>query len=117
VDLERGPLSLMSTIEELFGRKSSVSGLEKLNYGRRDPSRLTRGTLYPQNFVLTSPTIGGRSVGVVFSRTQATEFSFGLCKQKDAAPLLNWFPALLMDDKGCKQKMFQFSFFFKWRSI
>jgi hypothetical protein len=26
--LERGPLSLVSTIEELLGRKSSVSGLE-----------------------------------------------------------------------------------------
>jgi hypothetical protein len=28
VDLERGPLSLMSTIEELLDRKSSGSGLE-----------------------------------------------------------------------------------------
>jgi hypothetical protein len=36
---ERGPLSLMSTIEELLGRKSSVSGLEIREYGRRDHSR------------------------------------------------------------------------------
>jgi hypothetical protein len=39
VDLERGPLSLVSTIEELLGRKSSGSGLESREYGRRDPSR------------------------------------------------------------------------------
>jgi hypothetical protein len=39
VDLERGPLSLVSTIEELLGRKISGSGLENLNYGRRDPYR------------------------------------------------------------------------------
>jgi hypothetical protein len=29
--------------------------------------------LYPQNVALTSPTSGGRSVGIVRSRTQATE--------------------------------------------
>jgi hypothetical protein len=39
VDLERGTLSLVSTIEELLGRKSSGSGLEIREYGRRDPSR------------------------------------------------------------------------------
>jgi hypothetical protein len=31
VGLERGPLSLVSTIEELLGRKSSGSGLETEN--------------------------------------------------------------------------------------
>jgi hypothetical protein len=35
---------------------------------------LDRGTLYPQKFSLTSPTSGGRSVCIVHSRTQATEF-------------------------------------------
>jgi hypothetical protein len=30
------PLSLVSTIEELFERKSSGFGLESLEYGRRD---------------------------------------------------------------------------------
>ena len=30
--------------------------------------------LYPQNLALTSPTGGGRSVGIVRSRTKATEF-------------------------------------------
>ena len=31
--------------------------------------------LYPQKLALTSPTIGGRSVGIVRVRTKATEFS------------------------------------------
>jgi hypothetical protein len=35
VDLEWGPLSLVSTTEELLERKSSGSGLENLNYGCR----------------------------------------------------------------------------------
>jgi hypothetical protein len=39
VGLERGPLSLVSTTEELLGRKSSGSCLESRDYGRRDPSR------------------------------------------------------------------------------
>jgi hypothetical protein len=38
VGLEWGPLSLVTTIEEL-GRKSSASGLESGDYGIRDPSR------------------------------------------------------------------------------
>jgi hypothetical protein len=39
VGLERGPLSLVSTTEELLGRKSSGSGLDIRDYGRREPSR------------------------------------------------------------------------------
>jgi hypothetical protein len=73
VGLERGPLSLVSTIEELLGRKSSGSGLENRDYGRRDPWRLPRGALYPQMLALTLPTSGSRSVGRVRLRTQATE--------------------------------------------
>jgi hypothetical protein len=75
MSLERGPLSLVSTIEELLGRKSSGSGLESREYSRRDPSRWPRD-LYSQNLGLTSPTSGSSSVGIVRSRTQATEFSF-----------------------------------------
>jgi hypothetical protein len=41
VGLERGPLSLVSTIEELLERKSSGSGLESLEYGRRGFVTLT----------------------------------------------------------------------------
>jgi hypothetical protein len=44
VGAERGPLSLVSTTEELLGRKDSGSGLENREYGRRDPSRRPRGT-------------------------------------------------------------------------
>jgi hypothetical protein len=73
VGVERGPLSLMSTTEELPERKSSGSGLENREYGRRDPSLSPRGTLYPQKLSLNSPTGGGRFVGIVRSRTQATE--------------------------------------------
>jgi hypothetical protein len=36
---ERGPLNLVSTIEELLEIKSSGSGLENRGYGRRDSSR------------------------------------------------------------------------------
>jgi hypothetical protein len=78
--LERGPLSLVSTTEELLERKSSGSGLESREYGSKDPSRWPRCTLYPQNLALTSPTSGGRSVGIVRSRTQATElFLYSAC--------------------------------------
>jgi len=35
-------------------------------------------TLYPQKLALTSPTGGGRSVGIVRVRTKATEFSLVL---------------------------------------
>jgi hypothetical protein len=39
VGLERGPLSLVSTIEELLGRKINDPGLDSREYGRRDSSR------------------------------------------------------------------------------
>jgi hypothetical protein len=80
VGLERGPLSLVSTVQELLERKSSGSGLEIREYGRRNPSRWSRGTLYPQKFALASLTSGGRSVGIVRLRTQATEFTFSISK-------------------------------------
>jgi hypothetical protein len=69
-----GPLSLMSTTEELLGRNSSGSGLEKREYGHKDPSCWPRGTLYQQKLAITSPTSGGRSVGIVHLWTQTTEF-------------------------------------------
>jgi hypothetical protein len=70
VGLERGPISLVSTIEELFGRKSSGSGLEIREYSHRDPSRCPRGTIYPQMLALTSPKRSGLSVGIVRPRSQ-----------------------------------------------
>jgi hypothetical protein len=39
VGLERVPLSLLSTIEELLGKNSSGFGLENREYGRGDPLR------------------------------------------------------------------------------
>jgi hypothetical protein len=39
VGLERSPLSLVTTSEELLGRNSSGSGLESRGYGRGDPLR------------------------------------------------------------------------------
>jgi hypothetical protein len=52
------------------------SGLVNRDYGHRVPPHWSSGTLYPQKLAVTSPTSGGRSVGIVRSRTQATEFSF-----------------------------------------
>jgi hypothetical protein len=46
--LKHGPLSLVIITEELLGSKSSSSGQENREYGRRDPSRSPRDTLYPQ---------------------------------------------------------------------
>jgi hypothetical protein len=75
VGLERGALSLVSIIKELLERKSSGSGLESREYSHRDLSHSPHDTLCPQKLALTSLTSGGLSVGIVFSRTQATEFS------------------------------------------
>jgi hypothetical protein len=73
VGLERGPLSLMNTTEELLGRNSSGCGLED-DHG--DPLCWPRYTFYPQKLALTSPTSGGRSVGIVCLQAKATEFFF-----------------------------------------
>jgi hypothetical protein len=56
VGLERGPLSLVSKIEELFEWKISGFGLENREYGRGDPLRWPRGTLYPQKLWRTTVT-------------------------------------------------------------
>jgi hypothetical protein len=60
VGLERGPLSLVSTIEELLGRKCSGSGLVNRDYGRGDPLHRPPTPLYPLKLALTSPTSGDR---------------------------------------------------------
>jgi hypothetical protein len=51
-----------------------------------DTSRRPRGTLYLQKVALTSPTSGGLSVGMVRSRTQATEFSLVLYRDVNCLP-------------------------------
>jgi hypothetical protein len=82
VGLERGPLSLMSITADVLGRNSSDSGLENREYGRGDPLRWPRDTLYPQKLTITSPTSGGRSVGIFRSQTKAMENSLFLPKVK-----------------------------------
>jgi hypothetical protein len=69
---ERGTLRIVNTIE-LLGRKSRGGGLEYREYGRGDPLCWPRNTLYSQKLALTSQTSGGRSDGIVRSRTTATE--------------------------------------------
>jgi hypothetical protein len=66
---KRGHLSLMSSIAELLGRESSGSCLENREYGRRDPLCWPHNILYPPKLALTSPKIGGCSVGIVRSLT------------------------------------------------
>jgi hypothetical protein len=68
VGLERGPLNLVSSIEELLEWKSSGSGLENREYSRRNPSYWPRGTHYPQTLALTFAASCGRSVGIILSR-------------------------------------------------
>jgi hypothetical protein len=72
VGLGRGPLSLVSTVEELLERKNSCSGLGSREYGRMDPSRWPRGTFCAQKFANKR----GRSGSIVRSQTEAAEFSF-----------------------------------------
>jgi hypothetical protein len=92
VGLERGPFSLVSTIEELLGRYSSCSGLEIREYGRGDPLRWPRDTLYPQKLALTSSTSGGGSVFIVRLRTKATELFF---------PWSHWVKRVVLGDVTC----------------
>jgi hypothetical protein len=75
VRLERGPLNLVRTIEELLGINGSGSGLEIREYGSGDPLSWLCDTLYPQKMALTTPT-SGRLVDLNRSRTQATEVRF-----------------------------------------
>jgi hypothetical protein len=73
VGLERGQLSLASTIEELLEIKRSTSALENRDYGSRGSAALTTlHNLYPNKLALTLPTSGCRS------RTQATQFSLDI---------------------------------------
>jgi hypothetical protein len=72
--LERDPLSLVSKIQELLGRKGRGSGLKNREYSSRDPLCWPCNTLHSQKLALTSPSSSGSSVGIVRSRTQATDF-------------------------------------------
>jgi hypothetical protein len=59
-------------------KKSSGSGLENWDYGLGIRHGDHATPFYTQKLALTSPTGGGRSVGIVRSRTKATEFLLDL---------------------------------------
>jgi hypothetical protein len=59
-----------------LNEKVAASVLKTEINGRGNSLRWPRNTLYPQRSALTSPTSGGRSVGIVRLWTKATEFSF-----------------------------------------
>jgi hypothetical protein len=52
------------------------SDLENREYGRWETLHCRRYTRYPQKLRLASQTSGGRSIGIVHTRTKATEFDF-----------------------------------------
>jgi hypothetical protein len=76
VGLERGPLSLVSTTEELLDRKvaAPVYKTENTAVGIRHAEHVAFSV--SKKLAITSPTNGGRSVGIVRSRTQAMEYMF-----------------------------------------
>jgi hypothetical protein len=76
VGLKRGPLSLVKIIEELLDGKVAAPVLKAEINCRGDPLRWPRDTLYPQKLALTSPTRGGRSVGIVRLWTKKKPRSF-----------------------------------------
>jgi hypothetical protein len=76
VGLERGPLSLVSTTEELLDRKvaAPVYKTENTAVGIRHADHVTPSIR--KKLAITLPTSGGRSVGIVRSRSQIMEFNF-----------------------------------------
>jgi hypothetical protein len=68
VCLERGPLSLVSTTEEILDRKvaAPVKKTENTAVGIRHADHVAPSIR--KKFAITSLTIGGRSVGIVRSR-------------------------------------------------
>jgi hypothetical protein len=74
--LERGPLSLVSTTEELLDRKVAAPVYKTENMAVGTVTLTTWHTLSANKLAYTSPTSGGRSVSIVRSRTQTMEFFF-----------------------------------------
>jgi hypothetical protein len=104
VGLERGPLSLVITIEELLEGKSIGSGLEnrRVDYAT---------SLYPQELALTSLTSGCCLVGIVRSQAKATELWLVIMMKKLAVTTdrFKWSPRHLgiatekMVSRFCRQ--------------
>jgi hypothetical protein len=76
VGLERGPLSLVSTTEELLGRKVAAPVLKTENTAVEIRHADHVAPFIHKKLAITSPTSGSRSVGIVRSRSQTMEFSF-----------------------------------------
>jgi hypothetical protein len=75
VGLERGPHSLVSTIEELFDRKVAAPVYKNENTAVGIRHAVHVASSIRKKLAITLPTRGGRSVGIVRSRTQTMEFS------------------------------------------
>jgi hypothetical protein len=79
VCVEGGPLSLVSTIKSYSKEKVAApvwkTDITAVRFRRADHST----TLCKQNLALTSPTSGGRSVGIVRSRTKGDPLN--LCQE------------------------------------
>jgi hypothetical protein len=80
VGLERCPFSLVRIIEELLERKVAHPVYKTEINGRGDSLRWPRDTHYPLKSALTSPTSGGRPVGVVRLRKPRSLFCT-LCRR------------------------------------
>jgi hypothetical protein len=74
VGLEQGPLSLVRIIEELLERTVAAPVYKTEINGHGDSLRCPRDTLCPLKLALTSPTSGGRSVGIVGWWTKPRSF-------------------------------------------
>jgi hypothetical protein len=76
VRLEQGPVNLVSTTEELLDRKvaAPVYKIENTAVGIRHAENVA--PFIPQKLAITSPTSGGRSVGIVRLRTQTMDFFY-----------------------------------------
>jgi hypothetical protein len=88
VGLERCPLSLVSTTEELLNRKvaAPVWKTETTAVGIRRADHVTPSIR--KKLAITSPTSGGRSVGIVRSRTQPMEFNLVWARCKGLSVLV-----------------------------
>jgi hypothetical protein len=79
VGLDRSPLSLVSTTEELLDRKVAVpvQKTENTAVGIRHADHVAPSIR--KKLAIISPTSGCRSVGIVRSRTQTMKFSLVFC--------------------------------------
>jgi hypothetical protein len=93
--LERGALSLVGTTKELLDRKVAAPVYKTENTAVEIRHADHMAPLSPQKLAITSPTSGGRSVGTVRSRTQATGFSFSFISSRQVL-LLNFVNILQM---------------------